>query len=293
MKYNPPFGSSDPNAAYRDRNTPGAIAGSRVPAAAVEHPQREIMAVIAAAGIEASEEDLTQLLQAIQNLIAAATGGEGDENYVLMTQARARIPIFPETLTSDGKLEVISPSTGMVRVMPGYNFLHRGIFNVTTIQQDFATAASKTYHLRWNPTSGFVLKDLADIAYNAGGLPEISPVFDSTYDDMIVARVITNGSNVATITKLSNKQSLTATGEAALTGLPFEDSVPPSGITQYQQVDLDWARIPFVAIQGVTDSPLGYEWNFGAKPLSRYKVAVYSQAAAAGMGEFVSWQAWR
>ena len=51
MKYNPPFGSTDPNASYVDKNVPGAVRGSAVPALAIEQPQREIVDVISKAGL--------------------------------------------------------------------------------------------------------------------------------------------------------------------------------------------------------------------------------------------------
>lgn len=67
MKYNPPFGSADANASYVDRNTPGAVSGSRVPAAALEQPQREIVSVITGSGLEASANDMRQLAAAIRS----------------------------------------------------------------------------------------------------------------------------------------------------------------------------------------------------------------------------------
>ena len=66
MKYNAPFGSLDPDAHYVDRSTPDAQSGSKVPAKAIEHPQREIIAVIQAAGLTPSEGSTTQLLEALQ-----------------------------------------------------------------------------------------------------------------------------------------------------------------------------------------------------------------------------------
>lgn len=66
MRYNPPYGSSDPNAPYVDRNTPGAVAGSKVPAAGIEHDQREIVNAIERSGQTPSENDLFQLWKAIQ-----------------------------------------------------------------------------------------------------------------------------------------------------------------------------------------------------------------------------------
>ncbi|WP_421359978.1 hypothetical protein [Agrobacterium rosae] len=241
MKYNAPFGSTDPNAPYVDRNTPGAIAGSRVPAAALEHTQREIMAVIVGAGLDPSGTDLTQLFQAIQKIIDAATGGAGDANYVLMTQARVRLPLFPEVNTADGQLAVISPSNGTVRLMPGYSFIHRGIFAVTTVQQDFVTAGSKTYHLRWNPTDGYVLRDLANATYNPGGLAEGSTAFDTTYDDMLIARVVTNASNTATITTLCNKSSLAF--EGLLTATNVVNAGGDNSMRDFTS-SLNWSRRP-------------------------------------------------
>ncbi|MEJ8308616.1 hypothetical protein [Agrobacterium larrymoorei] len=255
--------------------------------------QSEIGAVIEEAGLTPSNTDMTQLLQAIQSLIDAATGGGGDPNYVLMTQARTRLPIFPEILTGNGKMGVTSPGVGQVRVPAGVNFLHRGIFNVTTVQTDLVTDASKTYHLRWSPTAGFALKDLANTGYNPTVAAETNIAFDSTYDDMLVARVITNSSNVVTVTDLVNKSSLGASGEVTFTNLPFQDDKPPSQITNYTTVNIDWSRIPFTAVQAVTDSPSNAEWNFGTRPLSRYQIAVYSQSSVSNNGEWVGWQAWR
>lgn len=69
MEYIPPVGggADDP---YVDADIPGGIPGSLVPAAAIEDPQREIVAIIEAAGLVPDGGDLTQLLQAIQSLIA-------------------------------------------------------------------------------------------------------------------------------------------------------------------------------------------------------------------------------
>ena len=76
MKYNPPTGSVDPNAPYVGKNPAIGQQGSKVPPAAIEHVQREILAVIDAAGITPSESVLTQLRDAIQAMIAS--GGAVD-----------------------------------------------------------------------------------------------------------------------------------------------------------------------------------------------------------------------
>lgn len=170
--------------------------------------EAEIGEVIEHAGIVPTDERDTLLREAIEALIAAATGGGATGDYLLMTQARARLPIFPEILTADGKMGITSPATGQVRVPGNVVFQHRGIFRVTTVQTDFPTDASKTYHLRWNPTDGFAMKDLAGVTYNPTAAAETNVGFDSAYDDMLVARVITNSSNVPTVTNLVNRPRL-------------------------------------------------------------------------------------
>ncbi|MCZ7480923.1 hypothetical protein [Rhizobium rhizogenes] len=50
MKYHPPCGLTDPDASYVDKDVPGAVRGSAVPAKAIEDPQREIVNVITKSG---------------------------------------------------------------------------------------------------------------------------------------------------------------------------------------------------------------------------------------------------
>lgn len=204
--------------------------------------------VIAEAGVTGPDGDLTKLFRAIQTLIASATGSDPSDpldtsQFVMFPQARARLPIFPEIQTSDGRMTIISPGTGQVRVPGGVNFLHRGIWQVTTAQTDIATDASKTYHLRWNPTDGIVLRDLASGTYNPGTLPEADPSFDSTYDDMLIARIVTNSSNVPTITNLSNSNRLMLTQRTTGLGTP---GGPPSDASLYYtgSITIGWARTP-------------------------------------------------
>lgn len=226
--------------------------------------------------------DLTVLKRSVQALIAAATGGE-PEGYILMDQARSRLPIFPDVANSDGHLAVVSPSAGLVRVPAGLDFIHRGIFRVTTEQSEFPTDASKTYHLRWSPTAGFSLRDVASGTYNPGALAETNTVFDSTYDDMLVARVITNSSNVASITNLKNKDRLLASGTAYLqaASYPYQDNTPPDEIVHGETIPVNFARTPHVCIAGITDfdrsTSGGNEMNFGVRMISRYNALAYYQ----------------
>lgn len=68
MLYVPPIGGAA-NDPYVDGNPGAGTEGSAVPAAAIENPQREIVAVITGAGLAPNAGDLTQLRQAILKMI--------------------------------------------------------------------------------------------------------------------------------------------------------------------------------------------------------------------------------
>jgi hypothetical protein len=197
-------------------------------------------------------------------------------------------------LTVDKKINISAPATGIIRVPGGISFLHRGIFSVTTTQTDFNTQSNKTYHLRWNPTDGFTLKDLSNSVYNPSAAAETSVVFDSTYDDMLLARVVTNSSNVATITNLANAHDLRTSGQnvdargsfsgSSVSSAGYEGGVLPNNISNYNTVTLNWARLPEVymaAIGEVRTSSVGtsseIEINMGVRALNRYQIAVWTQ----------------
>jgi hypothetical protein len=228
--------------------------------------EAELKAVQDAGGITGTEGDDTTVLQAINALISAATGGGDVSQFVLFSQAQARLPIFPEVTTNGGVIAVTSPSTGTIRVPASATILHRGIRTYTTAQTDFATTASKTYHLRWNPTDGFSLKDLADTGYNPTVSAETNAAFDSSYDDMLVARVVTNSSNVPTITNLKNKavlaDSLTLVGSAVANNGGNESRFA------FASANYNWARTPIN--KAVTDTAVGNNGAVQDQDISYY-----------------------
>lgn len=257
--------------------------------------EAELGNVIAAAGLTPSDGDNAQVQKAIAALIDAATGGGETSSYLLMSQAMARLPFYPEVMSADGVIGITAPVTGTVRVPGGVNILHRGINLVLTEQTDFATIASRTYHLRWNPTDGFTLNYLQDAVYNPGGLAETDASFDSTFDDMLLARIVTNSSNVATITSLANKHRLFAEGEW-LGANAWQNVNNLSGITDYEPIALNWARRPrsrmSAGINLTTESGTSSgEVNMGAKTLSRYTIAVFWQRTHIAGTSTICWQA--
>lgn len=245
MKYVQPHGIVDENASYIDGDPSIGQKGSVPRAAAIEHPLREIVHVIDYAGLDSSGTDLEQLRKAIEALIDAKIeildppGAPDLSPFLTMAQARARLLFFPHVPVAPYHFGVISPGTGAVRIPLGTTFWHRGVFSYTTVQTDFATDPSKTYHLRCDMTTGvFTLKDVSNVVYNPGALADANPTFDTTYDNMLIARVVTSGLNAVTITNLINLHGLGI--GASLLIQTGHGSPSPGSFSQ----TLNWGRKP-------------------------------------------------
>jgi hypothetical protein len=81
MKYNQPYGISDPDAGYINGNPSTGTMGSIPPAASIEEPQREIVNLITHAGIVPAGGDMHQLAKAVQSgkLIFAPDTGAANQ----------------------------------------------------------------------------------------------------------------------------------------------------------------------------------------------------------------------
>lgn len=148
-------------------------------------------------------------------------------------------PIFPEVAGS-GLFTLTSPGTGQLRIAAGTTWTHRGAFSYTSVQTDLATSASKTYHLRWDRVNGFALYDLASGSYNPSSVPETDTTFDTTYDSMLAARVVTSAGNVLTITPLVNKDRLALTERTTGTITDTGSGARTLSTT----LDFRWSRTP-------------------------------------------------
>ncbi len=233
--------------------------------------EAELRAVIVEAGLSPTDTNMGQVRDAIKLLIDAATGGGETESYVLLSQAAARLPIFPEIYSADGRINITSPAAGSVRIPGGVDFMHRGIIPYTTAETDFATQPSKTYHVRWNPTDGYSLQDLTNVGYNPSALLETNSAFDSTYDDMLMARVVTNSSNVATITTLANTHDLALNKLIAGTDLRLGGL---NGANALVQDTFNWSRTPRNKSLTPVRAPAtlasnDLDWNFYASSENR------------------------
>lgn len=99
MKYTEPLNDSaypNRNGAYVDANPSQGIPGSTVPGASIEAPQREIVAVIMAAGLTPNENDMTQLLQALnmpwQAVVVTDLTRIGDTTVTIAGDVRSTYP---------------------------------------------------------------------------------------------------------------------------------------------------------------------------------------------------------
>lgn len=96
MKYVKPLNETDENAGYTNADPAHGIKGSTVPAAAIEMPQREIVAAIVAAGLVPSGEDGGQLAQAIAKNIGNAVSPLAPK---AMFQVVSALPASPNANT--------------------------------------------------------------------------------------------------------------------------------------------------------------------------------------------------
>ena len=276
---NRPATIEEPRPAYFDGNAQTGQEGSYPSGRALEYPIREILAVIEAAGLTPNNSDLTQLLQAINLLVALGGGGGGAAPSFLLN------PIFPH-VTVNGGLISVAASNGQVQIAAGQTFVHRGgvLYNTTdTLLADRTktTVPSKTYHLRWRHNGGaplFILLDLADVAYNPGLLPETHANFDTAFDDMLIARVDTDAANMPTVTALLNRHSLART--EILTGASPSLSGQNGANFRFQST-LNWARSPATyivakALAGNNGPMTDMDFNIFASNLPRTPLAAVS-----------------
>lgn len=212
MKYvsplNKPEGSS-----YVEGNPATGVASSIVPAAAIEHPMREIVEVIHRAGLTPSPDVLTQLADAIQGMIQAALGGGAPADYVTLA-ALSSLPFYPEILSADNAINITSPAAGQILVPPSVAYRFRGVLNYNTssfteAQRLFTTLQNKQYHLVAEQSTGaWALRDVADPSYNPLGVLESDEALDGSRSRILAARVVTDQNNIPTITLLRNAHEL-------------------------------------------------------------------------------------
>jgi len=91
MKYQPPYGVTDPDAPYINGNPAAGIEGSIPPAAAFEYPMREIVHLIQANDYVPSDSDLNQLLMSVRRQFVNYAVDTGGVNSMVVTLTPALV----------------------------------------------------------------------------------------------------------------------------------------------------------------------------------------------------------
>lgn len=237
---------------------------------------------------------------------AAAASGSGAwliTPWALALIGLDRLPIYPEIDTAGNTLAVTA-TTGQVVVNADQVFRHRGhrVVNTSDVAsgaRTFSTAANKTYHLRWTWSGSSGAYSLVDMT--AASPAEDNRQYDSTYDMMLIARVVTNGANLPTVTILKNKHDLNARGELLFTDVTWSgDLVAPSALAHGTLVTLDWGRRARAAMAMMTsistvngsDTLTTQQLNVGVDSRSRHALVVTYQKTQNPQTGYVSYEAW-
>lgn len=127
MKYTQPYGNADPNAPYVNGNPATGTPGSIIPAGAVEPAQREIVAVIAAAGLTPTDGNNTQLLAALQIAANPVANDTGTVNAMVVNLG----PGFSLAEFSKITVKALNTVTGATAVQISTNSVLVGTYNLT------------------------------------------------------------------------------------------------------------------------------------------------------------------
>lgn len=224
--------------------------------------------------------------------------GEIDNRFLALIRNN---PTYPEIQTVDNRLALTDDGAGIIKVDDTQTWLWRGLTQISSDDFDladrsFATVANKTYHLRWNapgtgnatpqddwPNGRFELVDLTNATP-----AETDPIYDSTYDRMLIARIITDSQNAANIQALANAAVLKTTGQALLTSsnYTYEDEHNPSSIENFLNIYVLWARQPIPSMTAFNDfsrylpawgSSTDAQTNIGVGPNDRYGFRAWQQ----------------
>lgn len=243
MQYVPPVGGAadDP---YIDGNPATGVDGSAVPAAAIEHPQREILALIAAAGLVASGGNLGQLAAAVlkivqtsQPLVATATG---TANAITATYLPAitvltnGMTVFVRAAAANTGAVTFSPAPGVlaaVAVVKGANAALvagdvAGAGHWLKMQYD--TALTKWVLL--NPAKGVSITTVAAASETVSGTVELATIAEVLAGADTVRAVTPAG--LAALTSTDTRAGIIeiATPAEVFAGTDTTRAVTPAGL---------------------------------------------------------------
>lgn len=176
-------------------------------------------------------------------------------------------PIYPEIFTPNNTLQIIDNGDGTISIAEGQKFQIQDVVIDTAGRADltFPVTAGKTYHLRYSlngkpinnytpQPNSFYLVDVTDTNYNPNGVDESDSLFDTKYDDLLVAKVAVDTNGTVAITPLKNKARLIDNFTAYWTITQVISGDPdPSKVNYNIEVPVNWGRKPKVARTGIAN----------------------------------------
>lgn len=173
MQYTQPYGVTDPNAGYVNANPATGQQGSIPPAAAIEAPQREIVAVIQAAGLTPDPANNAQLLQALQIAANSSAVDSGTQNAMSVNFGPGFNLATFATIRVKAANTVTGPSTIHILV----NSVALGTWNLTrsdgTALNPYDVVANEIFTATYDGTEFQLQKSLkgntGDIAWALAG----------------------------------------------------------------------------------------------------------------------------
>ncbi|CAM5764357.1 hypothetical protein [Bosea minatitlanensis] len=268
---------------FLDCSSPSAEDGTVVPAAWLNAMMAQLRRAIRGRGVA----ELTPSDPLYDDMLLKAIESVAD-GTLLLAETLTTMPIYPD-VPGVGALS-FTASTGQVVVDPGQQIVLRGVLKILTDSyaapaRTFGTSASKTYHLRFDRTNGFRLIDVTNAVYNPMALAETAANFDSTFDDVLLAKVVTNAANSVTVTALANKNRLSAVAARAASvflGAGY-------GAAQTDTYTFNFARRPRLRLVGFNNNVTpdfrdGQEMGLMAQNVTRYSAQVQNFTSSLDAG---------
>jgi hypothetical protein len=187
LKYEQPWGVSDPNAAYINGNPSTGTMGSIPPAASIENPQREIVNFITDCSIVPTDADLHQLAKSVQSGVVNYAADTGPQNliFVSLTPAVAALHVGLRII-----VKMANANSGPVQVsvngLAAVSLVHRDL----TALGAFELVAGSMIDIVYDGTHFQLLTGSNASAGGGGGIitmtaPRTFYVNDATGDDTL------------------------------------------------------------------------------------------------------------
>ena len=148
----------------------------------------------AAADMTTAKESFEAVRQGAEQAISDHLTEDNAHNQYVKTdtfEQVKKLPIYPEVMSDDNRLNMMLENGYLIieddQIIRLYGWLEVNTSDYAV--KSFPIEETKTYHLRFNLTDGFYLKDVSDVEYNPDSLDESDATFDTNYDDMNLALV--------------------------------------------------------------------------------------------------------